>query len=620
MNDYANFYEQAKAASMARYNNKSTTDYSEALFQSIDTIVSERIKRLPYDYTIVATITNADNAYIGAYKVTTDNNTVFTAYSEVKTYSVGDRVYIRIVDTNYNSSKIITGKYVEHVNIQNTSGSDIINYLIQDLDPNNSNNYLSINKELAAQGYFLQIEGVNDASKNEYSPDSETTLTPILNIKFYKLTIENDQFIAIPIQSGYEYNYGINDGTQVFNNNIILEGQYGEIMTKSLGTQIDNFSFVPVQQTVQQYVSIRCYITLASGIIIRSNVFIIKSNTKLSKQYRHFTITTTQDQFFIFNSKGKRLTSASTTATITYTNTFDNMSAKFETGDKIIITSSLGEYSMFTYTSPIFPNNTKTVNITFTLNNTSLTTSFLVETLTFTIIKNSVEYVLTKDFYFGYQQIDSITNSDAIQLYLNNNDILKYYKLKIGDLFEAGPGETVKIGGSDYAITNGNWAGNAATATIATKLAAAPSLAANGNTITITAGEKTSAAFTVPFATTATTATELANAPSLAANNNTITITAGGKTSSAFTVPYASTANKINTNAGSLTTPVYFTGGVPAIITSLDETLLGFNSSNSNFSSNGQNTKLYEWLKAIQTNMNTLAAQHNITLTWPATL
>ena len=52
---------------------KNINDYSEALFQSIDTIVSERIKRLPYDYTIVATITNADNAYIGAYNITDDH-------------------------------------------------------------------------------------------------------------------------------------------------------------------------------------------------------------------------------------------------------------------------------------------------------------------------------------------------------------------------------------------------------------------------------------------------------------------------------------------------------------------------------------------------------------------
>jgi hypothetical protein len=46
-------------------------------------------------------------------------------------------------------------------------------------------------------------------------------------------------------------------------------------------------------------------------------------------------------------------------------------------------------------------------------------------------------------------------------------------------------------------------------------------------------------------ASTATTATNLATAPSLAASDvGKITVTAGGKTSSAFTVPYATSAGK----------------------------------------------------------------------------
>jgi hypothetical protein len=61
----------------------------------------------------VATITDASNAYLGAYQVTTDNYTTFTAYSDVKTYNKNDRVYVRIVDTNYNRFKVITGKYIE---------------------------------------------------------------------------------------------------------------------------------------------------------------------------------------------------------------------------------------------------------------------------------------------------------------------------------------------------------------------------------------------------------------------------------------------------------------------------------------------------------------------------
>jgi len=45
---------------------------------------------------------------------------------------------------------------------------------------------------------------------------------------------------------------------------------------------------------------------------------------------------------------------------------------------------------------------------------------------------------------------------------------------------------------------------------------------------------------------TATTATNLSAKPSLAASENNITVTAGGKTSDAFTVPYASKADTIN--------------------------------------------------------------------------
>ena len=68
---------------------------------------------------------------------------------------------------------------------------------------------------------------------------------------------------------------------------------------------------------------------------------------------------------------------------------------------------------------------------------------------------------------------------------------------------------------------------------------------------------------------TATTATNLANKPSIAASGNNITITAGGKTSDAFTVPYATnagtatTANKLGTaDKGSGTKPIYLADGV----------------------------------------------------------
>jgi len=76
-------------------------DYTEALFKSIDTIVNERIKNLPYDRTIVATITNNDNAATGKYEVTTDTAIRFTAYSSNPNYNKNERVYVRIPEGDY---------------------------------------------------------------------------------------------------------------------------------------------------------------------------------------------------------------------------------------------------------------------------------------------------------------------------------------------------------------------------------------------------------------------------------------------------------------------------------------------------------------------------------------
>ena len=110
---------------------------------------------------------------------------------------------------------------------------------------------------------------------------------------------------------------------------------------------------------------------------------------------------------------------------------------------------------------------------------------------------------------------------------------------------------TVKKDGAGATGTwNINISGSAVTAenaTTATNLDTKPSIqAGTNNTITVTAGNQTSAEFTVPFATeaeTATTATNLDAKPSIqAGTNNTITITAGNQTSAEFTVPFATEA------------------------------------------------------------------------------
>jgi ribosomal protein S17 len=56
---------------------------------------------LPYDQTIVATITNNNKAYVGLYQVTTDSNIEFNAYSSNFDYNVGDMVYVRVPGGDY---------------------------------------------------------------------------------------------------------------------------------------------------------------------------------------------------------------------------------------------------------------------------------------------------------------------------------------------------------------------------------------------------------------------------------------------------------------------------------------------------------------------------------------
>ena len=93
-------------------NNRTATDISEQLFQAIDAIVMERIRVLPYDKTVIATIIENKNAPYGKYKVTTDDNITFYAFSEVTNYPLYTRIYVRIPQGDYTKQKIITGRYI----------------------------------------------------------------------------------------------------------------------------------------------------------------------------------------------------------------------------------------------------------------------------------------------------------------------------------------------------------------------------------------------------------------------------------------------------------------------------------------------------------------------------
>ena len=69
-------------------------DYQNSLFQSIDTIVSARIANLPYDQTVECDVIDNINAANGEY-VVQYQAAKFNAYSENKTFEVGERGYVR---------------------------------------------------------------------------------------------------------------------------------------------------------------------------------------------------------------------------------------------------------------------------------------------------------------------------------------------------------------------------------------------------------------------------------------------------------------------------------------------------------------------------------------------
>lgn len=83
--------------------------YSEDLFQSIDTIISARISNLPYDQTMRCYISDISQRDQGIYKAKYESLEI-TAYSENTEYNLGDQVYVSVPRADYSQKKIILGR------------------------------------------------------------------------------------------------------------------------------------------------------------------------------------------------------------------------------------------------------------------------------------------------------------------------------------------------------------------------------------------------------------------------------------------------------------------------------------------------------------------------------
>lgn len=88
--------------------------FSEDLFQSIDTIIQQRIENLPYDRTIVCKIKSLDSKKIGKYTVLYQD-TELIAYSESMDYKPDEEVYVSVQQGDFSKKKMITGRVIEEI-------------------------------------------------------------------------------------------------------------------------------------------------------------------------------------------------------------------------------------------------------------------------------------------------------------------------------------------------------------------------------------------------------------------------------------------------------------------------------------------------------------------------
>lgn len=638
-------------------------DYAEDLFQAVDTIVHERTRHLPYDQTIVATITNNNKAYLGLYQVTTDSNIQFNAYSSNLDYNIGDIVYIRIPGGDYTKQKVIVDKYIAESNIsadftngvfyRDTQANIYTNILTNDL-----NSYtFTLNDNDSTQGYngfniiitatlidttlpgsltlatsvkgknYTELNSTIDSIYNGYDNRivSYTINTLVRNVSYPLININpraiilqftnliNIASLQLQLTLGYLWQERLNIGvfrTLLYNADDKSTYYNPEVDTFScsLGAKLlmidadaDSFLAVPQELTNTQF-----YLGLNEGIeepsyqiilngnydtyipaVITENIYnkiftviihpSLQMSARLARLKCYFktitNVTSISNEYIIYSQT--KLSSIYKNFTLTAT---PNEFYIYNSAGQCIASNTTCLIKL-TYINKINTNDTITIaNITTNLNQIPYFSNIELTSNNGRII----EYTCTID-------INGILSSSIDIVPINFNIIKDDNTYNISTIIYFGQkqinetntnlfyldNDELKLGGKDI-TSNGNWAGNAATATLAT---------------------------------TATTAT---------------------------------TANKLSTNAGGVLQPIYFANGVPVAITStvgasnkpiyanagiltsissLDDTLLGFTNNTYGFTTVGKNTKLYAWLKAIQTNINTLAAKHtDVTVSWPGNI
>lgn len=170
-----------------------STNYSEQIFQSIDTIISQRLNEVSFDKTEICEIISIDEKTIGKYLVS-NGSLKYEAYSddENRKYQIGSKVYVRITNGDYTLRKIITGSYTADEMPKNLYTNPFDHFIIS------SKHSFSKTKGYVVQASAERATNVvinNQGDKGTGNPDSDIN---VLNgLTFYYSGLGQFNYIGL---------------------------------------------------------------------------------------------------------------------------------------------------------------------------------------------------------------------------------------------------------------------------------------------------------------------------------------------------------------------------------------------------------------------------------------
>ena len=156
-----------------------STNYSEQIFQSIDTIISQRLNEVSFDKTEICEVVSQDKNDKRKYLVS-NGSLKYEAYSddENRSYLNNQKVYVRITNGNYSLRKIITGSYAA--------------------DETNENLYVNPFNHLVISEQHHCIMESNKLSATAYLDNTKDEDSYIINdLTFYQSGFDNFTYIGL---------------------------------------------------------------------------------------------------------------------------------------------------------------------------------------------------------------------------------------------------------------------------------------------------------------------------------------------------------------------------------------------------------------------------------------